>query len=65
MHDARGKLLNVGDMVLVPCRVAQLYAGEDYCNLDLETQIGRRPDDLTEVIHAINTGCVLKIAMED
>lgn len=65
MHDARGKQLHIGDMVLVPCRVVELYETEDYCNTKLETQIGRRPDALKEVIYAINTGCVLKIAVED
>jgi hypothetical protein len=65
MHDARGKLLRPGDMVLVPAMVREAYETEDYCNTTLETLIGRRPDGQKETIHAINTGVLLKISIGD
>ena len=65
MHDARGNALKKGDLVLIPAVVTELYATEDYCNVSLTTQIGRRPDGQKESICAINTGVLLKIAAED
>ena len=60
MHDRLGRELKEGDLVLVPCRVKSVFATEDFCNLTLESVFGRRPDDNKEVIHAINTGVVLR-----
>jgi hypothetical protein len=37
MHDMRGKPINVGDQVLVPCVVTSLGPGSDYCNCSLQT----------------------------
>ena len=65
MHDARNKLLKVGDTVLIPAVVTELHATEDYCNVTVETQIGRRPDGAKERIYAINTGVMLKVAAKD
>lgn len=65
MHDARGKELKVGDLVMIPAVVTQVNASEDYCNVSLKTQIGRRPDGLKETIGAINTGVVLKVCADD
>lgn len=36
MHDKNGKPLKVGDLVMVPCTVKHVQAG-DYCTLTLET----------------------------
>lgn len=36
-HDLSGKLIKVGDRVLVPCIVRDIYSTEDFCNLSLET----------------------------
>lgn len=36
-HDLKGNLLAVGDIVLVPARVKDLYQGDEYCNVTLET----------------------------
>ena len=60
MHDANGTKLEVGDKVLIPCVITELQPGEDFCNVSLDTIIGRRPDDEKEHICAINTGCVVK-----
>jgi hypothetical protein len=60
MHDAKGRELKEGDLVLIPARVKTLSPGEDYCNVSVETTLGRRPDDAKETIHAINTGVLLR-----
>lgn len=65
MHDARGKSLAVGDIVLIPAVITQLGGGEDYCNVSVKTQIGRRPDGVKEVFTAINTGVLIKVSRED
>lgn len=31
MHDAKGRELSVGDTVLVPFTIANLYASDEYC----------------------------------
>ena len=66
MHDARGKILKVGDLVLIPGVVTELSAQtEEFCNVTVTTQIGRRPDGAKERICAINTGVLIKISEKD
>lgn len=65
MHDARGKPLKVGDLVLIPAVVKEVYSTEDFCNVTVTSQIGRRPDGQKETIHAINTGVLIKISASD
>lgn len=36
-HDKYGNRLQVGDRVLVTCRVADIYTTDEYCNIGLET----------------------------
>lgn len=60
MHDAKGRPLKAGDLVLVPCRVKETNATEDYCNVTLETVFGRRPDGMVEHIGGINTAVTLR-----
>lgn len=60
MHDAKGRELKVGDKVLIPGVVTFLSPSEDYCNVNIETDFGRRPDGVKENINAINTGVVLR-----
>lgn len=60
MHDAKGRPLKEGDVVLIPAKITSLHAGEDYCNVSLQTVLGRRPDDAKESISAINTGVLLR-----
>jgi len=59
MHDRNGTPLKKGDVVLVSARITDLSAGEDYCNVQLETLAGRRPDGNKETISAINTAVVV------
>lgn len=61
MHDKNGTELRVGDVVLIPARITQLSPGEDYCNVQLESEYGRRPDGMKETIYAINTGVMILI----
>lgn len=60
MHDAKGRELKVGDTVLIPARVKQTMATEDYCTWHLETLYGRRLDGQKEMISRINMGLVLR-----
>jgi len=64
MHDANGTPLKKGDKVLIPARITELQPGEDYCNVSLETTLGRRPDGDKERICAINTGVMVKASSE-
>lgn len=64
MHDMKGRELKVGDRVLVPCRIKQITANDGYCNVTLESAVGRRPDGAKETL-AINTGVTLRIEYED
>lgn len=55
MHDKNGSHLQVGDIVLIPARVKELQPTDDYCNVNLESIHGRRPDGVKETIYSINT----------
>lgn len=65
MHDARGKALKVGDLVMIPAVVTELCETEDYCNVTVKSQIGRRPDGVKETWYAVNTGIMLKVSADD
>lgn len=59
MHDKNGTPLKVGDVVMIPAKITSLSAGEDFCNVAVETIHGRRPDDSKERFSAINTGVLV------
>lgn len=65
MHDRNGTELKVGDVVMVEAIVTQLQPNDDYCNVNLETVDGRRPDGAKETISAINTGVLVLISRLD
>lgn len=44
-HDRKGNLLKVGDVVNIPCVVKNIYSGEEYCNVCVETQEPLHPGD--------------------
>jgi hypothetical protein len=44
-HDRNGNILNVGDTVMVPCRIKAIHLTEDYCNIDIETERPMPPTD--------------------
>lgn len=60
MHDANGLPLKVGDHVLIPAVITALHGTDTYCNVDVESVIGRRPDGAKERITAINTGVMVR-----
>lgn len=65
MHDINGTPLAEGDNVLIPAKIKKLHGGEEFCNVDLETTVGRRPDGEKEMICAVNTGCMVKVSSAD
>lgn len=66
MHDAKGRPLKVGDIVLIPAKITQLAeATEDYCNVTAVSLYGRRPDAAKETFGAINTGVMLRANRDD
>lgn len=65
MHDARGRPLKVGDAVIIRAQITEVSTTEDYCNVSVETEFGRRPDGQKERISAINTGVLLRDNPED
>ena len=61
MHDANGTPLVKGDRVIIEATITELSAQEDFCNVSLETVLGRRPDGAKEHVCAINTGVLVKL----
>lgn len=60
MHDAKGRELKVGDIILIPAKILETYSSEDFCNCKAESLFGRRPDGLKETFHSTNTGAMLR-----
>jgi hypothetical protein len=60
MHDAKGRELKAGDVVLIPATITDLYPIKDYCNVSAKSVLGRRPDGVKEFFSAINTGVMLR-----
>ena len=42
-HDSNGKLLSIGDRVLIEARVESITASEDYCNCTVVTVLPMPP----------------------
>ena len=61
MHDAKGQLLKVGNKVLIPCVITEFEStSHDFCNVAVETVLGRRPDKEKERFSAFNTGVLIR-----
>jgi len=60
MHDAKNRPLKVGDRILIPARITELSATEDFCNVAVKSALGRRPDGRAETVSAINTAVILR-----
>lgn len=43
MHDAFGRPLEVGDRVMVPCKIKSVSSSLEYCNVSLETEASMPP----------------------
>lgn len=65
MHDARGKELKVGDVVLIPARITSLSCTPDYCNICVETLGGRLPDGERNSIGYLNARQVYRANAPD
>ncbi len=65
MHDALGKPLSKGDRVVLIATITNLTETEDYCNVSIESELGRRPDGSKEFVSAINTGVLYRINNDD
>lgn len=60
MHDHKGRALKVGDHVLISANVTEISATRDYCNVTVESVLGRLPDGAKERISAINTNVLAR-----
>lgn len=61
MHDAKGRELKVGDVVIVPFVVTRLHGGEHYCNVSLITATTMPPEhSYKPELHSINTKQMLR-----
>ena len=60
MHDVNGTKLKIGDKVAIIGVIKSLSEGNpDFCNVEVETFYGRRPDGHQEKFSAINTAQLL------
>jgi polynucleotide 5'-kinase involved in rRNA processing len=59
-HSKSGKPLQIGDRVSIECIVKQIYAGEDFYNVNLESVEGAQAGGVKESI-TLNTAVVEKI----
>lgn len=64
-HDAKGRLIEVGDTVLMPFRVKMVHAGEDFCNCDLQSIYPMPGDGSRTSLSAVNTRQVLRARFGD
>lgn len=60
-HDKHGRILEVGDEVLIRARVKQLWPGAAVCNAQLETVEKMTPDRGTGEILTLNANQVEKV----
>lgn len=59
-HDVNGTKLEVGDEVIVRCKVTAISAGEEYCNVTLTTDEPMKPSGTPYSI-ALNAGQVERV----
>lgn len=62
-HDVNGNKLEVGDEVIVRCKVKQVTTGEDYCNVTLETVEPMKPSGTPYSI-SLNAGQTERVPPE-
>ncbi len=65
MHDRTGRKLKVGDSVVIPGVITAVSETDDYCNVNVETTHGRKPDGAKENIGGINTNVLIKVNADD
>ena len=65
MHDKNGTPVKRGDIVLIPAVIVSASPNNDFCNLDVETLHGQRPDGRKNTIYALNTAQVILLEKKD
>lgn len=60
-HDKNGTLLNVGDRVTMEFIVKDVFAAEEYCNINLESVDPLYPGPNKTTLGAVNTRQVVKV----
>ena len=63
-HDRDGKLLQVGDKVVIPGTVLEIHASEEYCNARVEFDESMPPYTHKDSISSINTKQLVKVEPE-
>lgn len=59
-HDSKGERVQVGDEVLIRATVREVYEGEEYCNVQLETAIPMQPSGAAYQI-TLNAGQIERV----
>lgn len=59
-HDAKGREVKPGDVVMVPFVVKEVHLTEDFCNLNLETVATMPPHHRTHSAISVNARMVLR-----
>ncbi len=60
-HDANGKLVEVGDEVVLRCKVVRVHDDIEYCNVDLDTVYPMPPYTEPSRFSAVNSVQVEKV----
>ena len=60
-HDAKGRLLEVGDKVIIPGVVKNISPYLGYCNVEVELDYAMPPENNKSTVSAINTAQIEKV----
>lgn len=60
-HDKNGSLIEIGDIVNIPCLVKSIQATDDYCNLTVETTEKMLPENKYTNTYTLNSKMVEKV----
>ena len=63
-HDVNGQFVEVGDEVMIRCRVTQVWPGAKTCNMQVETVERMLPEQTAGSTITLNANQVEKIAVE-
>ncbi len=60
-HDAKGREVKPGDLVLVPFKIKEVYQTQDFCNVNLETVATMPPEHKFKTdLSAVNTKMLIR-----
>lgn len=63
-HDKNGQLIEVGDEVVIRCRVKQVWPGAETCNLQVESVEKMLPEHETGSSITLNANQVEKVTVK-